>query len=257
MAATIQLTNASSNLVSYLTSWASGFTSNYGAFYSAGTGLDTYPDDGSQVFTSWGAGQTGNKGVVINGSFSYDLNGHDTNGDGDYNDPGELAPNDLAGTVNSVVLGTGYSQSSSGISLAQQELVIAPHNGAPSALFDYAIYQFTVNSSISGLLTYLGSVGAVLQDTTASDTLTGFAGADTFVFSGGNDIVKAGPTGTFGYQDSADKLDVRAWGATSFSNVFVYDDGLGNAVVQSLLGSQSVKLEGVAASAVGASDFLF
>lgn len=254
MTATIQLTNASSDLVSFLSSWASGFSSNYGAFYGATPGLVTNPSNGANDYDTWGAGQSGNKGVVIEGSFQYDLNGHDLNGDGDFTDPGEIAPNDLVGTVSSLTLGTGYSQSSSGISLSQQDLVINPDAGNPSAAFDYAIYQFTVNSSIAGLYTYLASVGAVIEDTSASDILTGFAGADTFVLSGGNDTIGAGGTGTYGFQDGADTLDVRDWGAASFGDLTVYASGSDSYVYY---GSNSVLLEGIAASDVSAADFLF
>lgn len=254
MAATIQLTNASSDLVSFLSSWASGFTSNYGAFHGATPGLVTNPTNGANIYDSWGAGQSGNKGVVINGSFQYDLNGHDLNADGDFTDAGEIAPNDLVGTVNSLVLGTGYSQTSGGISVSQQDLVINPDAGNPSAAFDYAIYQFTVNSSIAGLYAYLASVGAVIEDTTSSNVLTGFAGADTFVLSGGNDAITAGGTGTYGFQDGVDKLDVRDWGAANFGALSVYASGSDSYVYY---GSHSVLLEGVAASDISAADFLF
>lgn len=254
MAATIQLTNASSDLVSFLSGWASGFSSNYGAFYGATPGLVTNPTNGANIYDTWGAGQTGSKGVVINGSFQYDVNGHDANGDGDFTDPGDVARNDLVGTVNSLVLGTGYSQTSSGISVSQQDLVINPHAGNPSAAFDYAIYQFTVNSSISGLYAYLASVGAVIQDTTSSNILTGFGGADTFVFSGGNDTVKAGGAGTYGFQDGVDRLDVRGWGATSFDDLGVYADGADTYVYY---GSHTVLLEGVSSADISAADFLF
>lgn len=257
MAATIELTSASSNLEAYLSSWSSGFTSNYGAFWSSGGGLETYPDDGSVTYSQWGAGQSGNKGVVITGSFQYDLDGHDTNSDNDYDDPGEIAPNDLVGTVNSLVLGTGYSQSGSGISLSQQELIITPDNNDPNSLFDYAIYQFTVNSSIAGLYTYLASVGTVIEDTTASNILVGFGGADTFVFTGGNDTVKAGSTGTSGYADGTDMLDISAWGVTDINDLDIYDNVDGNAVIENLLGSETITLVGVSSSVIDSSDFLF
>lgn len=257
MAATIQLTSSSSNLEAYLSSWSSGFTSNYGAFWSSGGGLETNPDDGSVTYSNWGAGQSGNKGVVLTGSVRYDLDGHDTNADSDYNDPGEIAPNDLVGTVDSLVLGTGYSQSGSGISVSNQELIINPHNSDPNSLFDYAIYQFTVNSSISGLYTYLASVGTEIQDTAASDILVGFGGADTFVFSSGSDQVKAGGTGTSGFQNGADILDVSAWGVTSIDDLDIYTDGDGDARIESLLGSETVELIGVSSAVIDPTDFLF
>jgi len=237
MAATIELTSASSNMESYLSSWSSGFTSNYGAFWSSSTGLVTNPS-GTDTYTAWGAGQTGSKGVVLEGSMQY------TQGD-------------LTGDVNSVVLGTGYSQSGAGIAVSQEELFITPEDNDPTSTFDYAIYDLTVNGSIGGLYNYLASVGTVIEDTSSSDVLVGFGGADTFVFSGGSDTVKAGGTGTAGYQDGTDKLDVSAWGALNFAYLDISDDGNGNALVESWIGPEQFVLEGVDYTDLDSSDFLF
>ncbi|MFN6985021.1 MAG: hypothetical protein ACK4OI_09270, partial [Rhizobium oryzihabitans] len=108
-----------------------------------------------------------------------------------------------------------------------------------------------------GFYDYFAATGTVIEDTASSNTLTGFAGADTFVFSGGNDIVTAGPTGTYGYQDGTDKLDVSGWGSTSVADLFWYNLN-GNAVVESdSNASVSITLVGVDASVLDASDFIF
>ncbi|MDS7594731.1 hypothetical protein [Agrobacterium tumefaciens] len=237
MAVTIELTSASSDLVGFLNGWASGFSSTYGAFWDQGVGLVTNPVIGT-TYEGWGNGSTGGKGIYFEGSVQY-------------------SQGNLTGTVDSIALGTGYSQSSSGFSLAQEELLITPDSAFPSATtdaFDLAIYQLSRFGSLTGFYDYFAATGTVLEDTASSDTLTGFAGADTFVFSGGNDIVTAGPTGTYGYQDGVDKLDISAWGATSLGDLTIVD-AAGDAYV--VYGSDSIQLVGVSSSVLDASDFIF
>lgn len=241
MAVTIQLTSASSNLVGFLNGWTSGFTTSYGAFWDQGVGLVTNPVPGT-TYEGWGNGSTGGKGIYFDGSVQY-------------------SQGNLTGTVSSIVLGTGYSQSgSTGFDLSQEELFITPDSAFPSATtdaFDYAIYQLTVNGSLSGFYNYFAAAGTVVKDTAASDTLTGFAGADTFVFSGGDDIVTAGPTGTYGYQDGVDKLDVSAWGVESIDDLVISTNAAGNAVIENTFGDGQVTLVGVNSSVLDASDFIF
>jgi len=97
----------------------------------------------------------------------------------------------------------------------------------------------------------------VIEDTASSNTLTGFAGNDTFVFSGGSDVVQAGPTGTYGYQDGTDKLDISAWGAGSIDDVIVGSNANGDAVIENIFGGDSITLVGVDSSVLDASDFIF
>lgn len=238
MAVTIELTSASSNLVGFLNGWTSGFTTSYGAFWDQGVGLVTNPVAGT-TYEGWGNGSTNGKGIYLDGDVQY-------------------SRGNLTGTVDSIVLGTGYSQSgTTGFDLAQKELFITPDSAFPSATtdaFDFAIYELTVNGSLSGIYNYFAEAGTIIKDTTSSNTLTGFAGADTFVFSGGNDIITAGPTGTYGYQDDLDTLDISAWGATNFAALSIANFG-GNAYVS--YGSNSVQLVGVNSSVLDASDFIF
>lgn len=238
MAVTIELTSASSDLVGFLNGWTSGFTTSYGAFWDQGVGLVTNPVAGT-TYEGWGNGSTGGKGIYFDGDVQY-------------------SRGNLTGTVDSIVLGTGYSQSgTTGFDLAQKELFITPDSAFPSAttdVFDLAIYQLTVNGSLSGLYNYFAATGTIIKDTGSSDVLTGFAGADTFVFSGGSDIVEAGPTGTYGYQDGLDKLDISAWGATSFAALSI--DQFDNDTYVSY-DSNLIQLTGVNSSVLDASDFVF
>lgn len=239
MAAVIQLSSASSNMEGYLNGWTSGYSSTYGAFWDEGNGLVTNPLS-TTVYEQWGNGATGGNGIYIEGEFQY-------------------SRGNLTGTVDSITLGTGFSQSAATGFGVSADLVITPDSTFPSAsqdVFDWAIYDLTVNNSLDSLYDYLAAVGTEIHDTSASDTLVGFGGADTFVFSSGNDTVKAGPTGTYGYQDGADVLDVSAWGITDFSELLISDLG-GNAFVENFLSGDTITLNGVSSSVLDASDFLF
>jgi hypothetical protein len=243
MATTIQLTQSSSNLIGYLNGWTSGFGSTYGAFYDAQTSsLATATIDPNTTYEAWGDGSTGGKGIVMSGALQY-------------------SQGNLTGSVDSIVLGTGYSQSTSGIAVSQQELLIDPDGSYSLAgardLLDLAVYQLARFGSLAGFYDYFAATGTVIEDTASSNTLTGFAGADTFVFSGGHDIVAAGPTGTYGYQDGTDKLDVSGWGSTSVSDLYWVDDA-GDTIVGSYSNSSvSITLVGVDSSVLDASDFIF
>lgn len=239
MAAVIQLSAASSNMEGYLNGWTSGYSSTYGAFWDEGNGLVTNPLS-TTVYEQWGNGTTGGNGIYIEGEFQY-------------------SRGNLTGTVDSITLGSGFSQSASTGFSVSADLVITPDSTFPSATtdaFDWAIYDLTVNSSLDSLYDYLAAVGTEIHDTAASDVLVGFGGADTFVFSSGNDIVKAGPTGTSGFQDGVDVLDISAWGVFDISELTFLDDN-GDVVVGNLLTSDTVTLDGVSSSVLDASDFLF
>ncbi len=238
MAAVIQLSAASSNMEGYLNGWTSGYSSTYGAFWDEGNGLVTNPLS-TTVYEQWGNGATGGNGIYMEGEFQY-------------------SRGNLTGTVDSITLGSGFSQSASTGFSVSADLVITPDSTFPSAaqdVFDWAIYDLTVNSSLDSLYDYLAAVGTEIHDTAASDTLVGFGGADTFVFTTGNDIVKAGPTGTYGFQDGVDVLDISAWGVSDLSGLLISDLG-GNAVIGSFLGD-TITLNGVSSSVLDASDFLF
>jgi hypothetical protein len=222
----------------YLNGWTSGYSSTYGAFWDEGNGLVTNPLS-TTVYEQWGNGATGGNGIYMEGEFQY-------------------SRGNLTGTVDSITLGSGFSQSASTGFSVSADLVITPDSTFPSAaqdVFDWAIYDLTVNSSLDSLYDYLAAVGTEIHDTAASDTLVGFGGADTFVFTTGNDIVKAGPTGTYGFQDGVDVLDISAWGVSDLSGLLISDLG-GNAVIGSFLGD-TITLNGVSSSVLDASDFLF
>lgn len=241
MAAIIDLTSASSNMVSYLASWSNGFTSNYGAFWNATDGIVTQPSS-TATYDQWAAGSAGSNGIVLDGDMQY-------------------SQGNLTGDVDTITLGTGYSESSASGFSVTSELVITndPNYDTSGAgdLLDYAIYGLSVQGSTSYLYSYLAEVGTVINDTAASDVLTGFAGEDTFVFSGGNDTVEAGGTGTSGYQDGTDTLDVSAWGVTSFDDLSVYQAGTDTLVAYADDTSVSITLADTDASVIDASDFLF
>lgn len=243
MATTIQLTQSSSDLIGYLNGWTSGFGSTYGAFYDAQTSsLATTTIDPNTTYEAWGDGSNGGKGIVMSGALQY-------------------SQGNLTGLVDSIVLGTGYSQSTSGIAVSQQELLIDPDGSYSLAgardLLDLAVYQLARFGSLAGFYDYFAATGTVIEDTASSNTLTGFAGNDTFVFSGGSDVVQAGPTGTYGYQDGTDKLDISAWGAGSIDDVIVGSNANGDAVIENIFGGDSITLVGVDSSVLDASDFIF
>lgn len=238
MAAVINLSSASSNMQNYLEDWDNGFTANYGAFWNPTDGLVTQPVP-TATYDQWGAGIPNDRGIVLDGSMQY-------------------SQGNLTGTVDTITLGSGFSQSgANGISVSG-DLVITNDPSfdmsGPGDLFDYAIYDLTVNGTSAGLYTYLAAVGTEINDTPGTDLLVGFGGADTFVFSGGLDAITAGGAGTFGYQDGLDTLDVSAWGATSFSSLTVFQF-LNDAVIW--YGGNGIVLEDSNASNLDASDFLF
>lgn len=247
MATTISLTSASSDFKSYLENWSNTtYSSTYGAFYGSGPGLQTDPAvigaNPSWDYTQWGNGNTsGGNGVLVGGAFEYSFG-------------------NLTGTVSSLDFGTGYGESSSGITLSNVALSLDldpsfNYNGTGLDAFDYAIYGITRGNTLSYLYSYLGATGTVIEDTASDDILVGFSGADTFVFSGGNDVVtNDGPAGTSGYQDGVDKLDISAWGAVNFGDLTIFDDA-GDAYVA--YGSESIQLVGVNSSVLDASDFVF
>ncbi|ALV26059.1 hypothetical protein [Pannonibacter phragmitetus] len=237
MAATIELNGTSFDMVSFFADWLASFTPSYGSFWSASSGITTAPSS-TDVYDQWGSGATGGSGVVMSGEMQY------TQGN-------------LTGTVDTVVLGSNYSESStSGFAVDAEMTIYADPDYSLAGsrdLFDYAIYYFS-QDSLSGIYNYLGAVGTEIYDTDGDDVLVGFSGADTFYFSGGNDIVTAGDTGTYGYQDGTDKLDVTGWGASAYSDLAVAASGSDTVISY---GGNSVTLAGVDSSVIDASDFLF
>lgn len=244
MATTITLTAASSDLESYLDDWSNAnYDSTYGAFSDGGTPTTT-PVSNTD-YTLWGNGDATNDGVLLESDTAFQYDGGNLTGDPD-----------------TLTFGTGYSESSSGISLTTAELTLDldqsfNYDGSMPDAFDYAIYGMAYNT-LNYLYSYLTSTGTVIEDTTGDDTLVSFGGADTFVFSGGEDVI-AGTTLTgYGYQDGTDKLDVSAWGVDDVSDLFWDDDIDGNAVIESYDDpSVSITITGVSSSVLGASDFVF
>ncbi|MEH0075833.1 hypothetical protein V6L76_15205 [Pannonibacter sp. Pt2] len=237
MAATIELNGTSFDMVSFFADWLASFTPSYGSFWSASSGITTAPSS-TAVYDQWGSGATGGSGVVMSGDMQY-------------------SQGNLTGTVDTVVLGSNYSESSASGFAVDAELTIYADPDYSLAgsrdLFDYAIYYFS-KDSLSGIYNYLGAVGTEIIDTTGDDVLVGFSGADTFIFLGGNDTVTAGGTGTYGYQDGTDTLDVSVWGATAYSDLAVAASGSDTVISY---GGNSVTLAGVSSSVIDASDFLF
>ena len=67
----------------------------------------------------------------------------------------------------------------------------------------------------------------------------------------------AGPSGTYGYQDGTDKLDISAWGVGNIDDVFISSNANGDAVIENTFGGDSITLVGVNSSVLDASDFIF
>ncbi len=242
MAVTIDLSFLSSNMVAYFNLWDSFYnTPNFGAFWNSTDGVVTNPDP-TATYTQYGAGDSASlfdPGIVLDGSMQY-IQGN------------------LTGTVDTITLGYFYTESdANGMDVAAtMEIVNDPNYDLSGAgdLFDFAVFQLTTQGTLSGFYTYFGAVGANIDDTSGNNVMVGFAGADTFIFSGGDDQVTAGAAGTFGYQDGTDILDVSGWGVTNFSSLTV-TNGSGGALIE--FGSDSITLDGVNASVIDASDFLF
>ncbi|GGA87717.1 hypothetical protein GCM10011491_14300 [Brucella endophytica] len=245
MATTIELASSTSDFKGFLSNWSNaGWNSQYGAFWGPSVGLQT--DQGVIAqnpgwdYTEWGNGATGGNGVLIEGNFHY-------------------GRGNLTGDVDTLTFGSGYGQSSAGLTLPTAALTLGiDQNFNPSQpgldKFDLAIYGI-MNNSLGGLYDFLAETGTEIHDTAGSDILVGFAGSDTFVFTGGEDVVaNDGPAGTSGYQDGTDLLDVSAWGVTDFQELTIFPDS-GDAWVA--YGNHSIQLAGVDASVLDASDFIF
>ncbi|SUA99690.1 Uncharacterised protein [Pannonibacter phragmitetus] len=237
MAATIELNGTSFDMVSFFADWLASFTPSYGAFWSASSGITTAPSS-TAVYDQWGNGATGGSGVVMSGDMQY-------------------SQGNLTGSVDTVALGSNYSESNASGFAVDAGLTITADPDYSLAgrgdLFDYAIYYLS-QGSLTGIYNYLGAVGTEIVGTTGDDVLVGFSGADTFIFLGGHDTVTAGGTGTYGYQDGTDTLDVSIWGATAYSDLAVAASGSDTVISY---GGNSVTLAGVSSSVIDASDFLF
>lgn len=241
MAVTINLSALSSNMVAYFGLWDTFYnTPNFGAFWNDTDGVVTQPDP-TATYTQYGAGDSANflnPGIVLDGTMQY-------------------AQGNLTGTVDTITLGYFYNESNaSGMNVfGTMEILNDTSYDLSGArdLFDFAIFELTTQGSLSGFYTYFGAVGAIIDDTSGNDVMVGFAGADTFVFSGGDDQVTSGDTGTFGFQDGTDLLNVSAWGVTDYASLSISSSGADTLIE---FGSDSITLVGVDASAIDASDFL-
>lgn len=98
-----------------------------------------------------------------------------------------------------------------------------------------------------------GGAGADLIDGGAgADDLYGGAGADEFMFHAANGLDRI-----YDFQDGVDHIHLSGVsGMSSFSNLAISTDLQGNAVITYGLG-HSITLQGIAASSLDASDFLF
>ncbi|MCG8559364.1 MAG: hemolysin [Hyphomicrobiales bacterium] len=205
MVATITLTSASSDLLGYLENdWLPGFNDpTFGDFYQ-----NFDPMDPAKVYTQWGAGTSTNSAVVLDGSFTY-------------------VQGDLTGTVDTLTFGDGLTGSgSTGFGVGTPELSIDLGGASATNTFDFAIYNISVNGSLSatpngpGLYDYFAEVGTnqigtsgndKLYSFAGDDSLTGAAGDDTFVFEDNfaNDTITDFGTST-GNDDLLDLTGVSA-----------------------------------------------
>lgn len=184
MTAVFTLTSASSNLLAYFeTVWSPGF-----APYNGNGAFDS---PSSTSHTNWGAGASGDYGVVLRGSPL------------DYATGGLQSTSDL----DTFQFGTGYSyNTSSGSSLTGVNLSINLGGVAPTAIFNEAIYSLSHGGALEGgtfevapgvfvpfrgVYDYFAEVGTqqngtggadVLYSFEGNDVLNGGAGVDTYVF---------------------------------------------------------------------------
>ncbi|MBK1624046.1 calcium-binding protein [Afifella marina] len=121
----------------------------------------------------------------------------------------------------------------------------------------------TVGGGNGNDLLYGGAGDDVLYGGADADTIYGGSGNDQIYF-GDNDgaadiyasVADNGTDVVFGFENGTDHLDVRANGFTSFADLTIGEDGEGNATID--LGDGNIlTLNGVAASELDASDFLF
>lgn len=260
MAATINLTAFSTDLVGYLSTWTSDFGYNdNGAFSPA-----------SNPHSQWSAGNVGfpdDSGVILNGNFNYSTGGSFT------------------GTLNSLNFGYGLTGSASaGFALTDTDLSIDLGGAAPTAAFNQAIYTLSHGGSFTGgtffgqafdgLFDYFGDVGTVQNGTSAADRLYSFdgnddlnggAGRDTFVFdrdiagslasSIGNDSVSGFVAGA-----SGDFIDLSGLVSTSFdtyAEVLAASSQVGADTVINLGSLGTITLESVSKSALTSGNFVF
>ena len=248
MSVQINLTSTSSDLVDYLgNTWLSNFTSpTYGDFYQ-----DFDPGDSTKIYTQWAAGSSTTSGILLDGSFTYEQG-------------------DLDGTTTSLDFGATLSGSgSTGFSLPTTDLSIdlTGANG-PTAVFDYAIYDLSVNGSLAGFYDYFAAEGTeqigtsgndVLTSFDGDDVLTGNAGSDTFVFSDGwaNDTITD-------FDGSGDIIDLSGVaGITSYADlVFNHTNSMDFSGVLTITdGTDTIEVDGYTGyevwATLDASDFIF
>ncbi|MCT8266400.1 DUF1565 domain-containing protein [Afifella sp. JA880] len=121
----------------------------------------------------------------------------------------------------------------------------------------------TVGGGNGNDLLYGGAGDDMLYGGADADTVYGGSGNDQIYF-GDNDgaadiyasVADNGTDVVFGFENGTDHLDVRANGFTSFAELTISEDGEGNATID-LGGGNVLTLNGVAASELDASDFLF
>ncbi|CDZ62210.1 Putative hemolysin-type calcium-binding protein [Neorhizobium galegae bv. orientalis] len=175
MTAVFSLTSASGDLLYYLEEvWSAGF-----APYN-GNGVFDNPT--SSTHTNWGAGNTADYGVVLEGS------------------PLDYAQGGLGGTsdLDTMEFGTGYSyNTASGSGLTGVDLSIDLGGAAPTATFNEAIYSLShggalegatfFGQSFDGLYDYFAEVGTEQNGTSSADALYSFEGNDVLRGNSGID----------------------------------------------------------------------
>lgn len=259
MVATINLTSANRDLVSYFTKWTDEFKyKGHGEFNST-----TAPTQ-----LAAGTGAPSDTGLTLNGNFTYSPRG------------------EFGGVVNDVKFGTELNgTAATGWSLATAGLTVGLIGSDLSAAsgFTQAIYSLTNGGSLTGVLhssgrqfdglyDYFGKVGTVQNGTIAADTLYSFdgndtlnggAGRDKFVFDRdidgsvstmGRDTVtgfSAGATGDtlrFALQDTA---------FDTFAEVYAAASQVGANTVINLGALGDITLSGVTKTALVAGNFEF
>lgn len=231
MALVIELTAASSNLPSYLSSFDPNFTYNGNGWYSTSyLGQDQWS---AGVDTE---GTDNNVASVIMEIDDYDY-----------------SPGMFSGDVESITLGRNLEyDAGQDLWVQDEELIITNSSGfiPVNGTFSQAIYSLSHGGLVDGG-TFFGQPFAGITDFFAEqgtiqignvglvDTLLGFGGEDTFVFQDGSaaDVVN-----NFGLSD--DILDVSDWGATSTSDLVIFASG-GDTYISTLDFSNSIKVAGV------------
>jgi hypothetical protein len=260
MVATIQLTAANRDLVSYFTNWSNNFGYNGNGEFNPAT----------QPYDQWsaGTGNAANTGVILNGDFTYQ------------------PPGGFGGTVNSLQFGTDLNgTAATGWSLGTPGLTVGLTGSDISASsgFTEAIYSLSHGGSLTGVVAfgtqfaglydYFGNVGTAQTGTAlvdklysfdGDDTLNGLGGRDTFVFdrdidgalsaSIGDDTVSGFTAGANG--DFIDLTGLQSSAFDTFAEVYAaaHQEGANTVIDFGDLGS--ITLNGVTKTALVQGNFL-